>query len=610
MKSKKKLFAALACITALSSSVPISAYASTFTDIEGHWASQTIQRLAGENIIAGMGDGTFAPNANVTRAQYFTMINRAFNFTAEAPISFRDVNSGDWIETAIKRAVAAGYLKGYEDNTARPGNNITRAEVAMVLKEVLNLPDSPGASSRFNDASAIPDWSKAAIDAVVGAGLARGDDRGNYRANDNLTRAESATLILNSITYSGERPVTRTVSEQVATVGNVTIRDNYGSAGSPEIIEGNVTIEAGDITVRNIVVTGDLTIADSLKETTINLADIVVGGTTTINGEEITVEVNNSKFANMSLVAARSSIRLMPGSIENLHITGSAAGASVFVNRNSEITYALIDASATLTGTGRILTAMITATGVRADRGLIENFATGSRRSTLTSTGSGSGGGGGGSNGSAGNIGGNGGNGGGTPEIPEISEIPEYVVKFETGFEQVWGSDSYLLKITLATPGVHELLEVKLFGEKEAHQGNGVYDRVVRADKTVLSQVPELASNGGLVTEAFVNRLLTNESYRHNFIDVRLSEPLFDKSKSSITDFNAMNLATNAYIRLRENINPNQATVKINGTTVAYNSSAQRWDIMLPGLNAGDTAELVIEYLGIVEKHTLTVASL
>ena len=504
MKSNKKLFAVLACVTALANTNPTSAYASSFTDLGDHWARQTIERLASENIITGMGDGTFAPNANVTRAQYFTMVNRAFNFTNEAQINFRDVGSGDWIETAMKRAVGAGYLKGYEDNTARPNENITRAEVAMVLKNVLNLPEAPGAANGLNDAYEIPEWSRAAVDAVVGAGLARGDDRGNYRAQDKLTRAESATMIMNALTYERGRTVQnvtlpthapaeviQTNIEHIELVRDARISNDYGSASSSEVINGNVTIDAGGVTVRNIVVKGDLIIEESVKG--IDLRDVVVEGSTRIHGSDIEIEASNSTFADMVVTGERSFVGLLSSRVENLHITNTTVGTRIFVGRGTEIGYATVDAASTFTGNGKIVTAMVNVSGVRVQSGIISNFETGSRRPTQTSSSVISGGGSGGGSSISG-----GGNGGGNNIVAPPPVEDHILQKAESSIVSMeWGVSAYIYLKAGTNPAT---TTVSINGTQIAHSEgsgswNGILSEVSAGDNV------ELVITHGSVTE-------------------------------------------------------------------------------------------------------------
>lgn len=93
---------------------PISAYAS-FSDIEGYWAEEVILDWAKKGFVKGYNDGTFRPKNEITRAEFMSLVNNAFGFIKEMDIDFKDVLEGKWYISTIKKAKAAGYINGYED---------------------------------------------------------------------------------------------------------------------------------------------------------------------------------------------------------------------------------------------------------------------------------------------------------------------------------------------------------------------------------------------------------------------------------------------------------------------------------------------------------------
>ncbi|MDD2402224.1 MAG: S-layer homology domain-containing protein [Clostridia bacterium] len=66
------------------------------TDVEGHWAERQITYWTSKGITKGYSDGTFKPNNNITRAEFLTLVNRAFGYTQTAPVKFTDVSTRDW----------------------------------------------------------------------------------------------------------------------------------------------------------------------------------------------------------------------------------------------------------------------------------------------------------------------------------------------------------------------------------------------------------------------------------------------------------------------------------------------------------------------------------
>ena len=92
-KSRVLAIATLFCMMAMM--MPGSAVAAgTFTDTSGHWAEDTIESWVGQGFVSGYPDDTFKPDKNITRAEFMTLVNKAFGFTETEPINFSDVEAG------------------------------------------------------------------------------------------------------------------------------------------------------------------------------------------------------------------------------------------------------------------------------------------------------------------------------------------------------------------------------------------------------------------------------------------------------------------------------------------------------------------------------------
>lgn len=113
-------------------------YANTFTDVpSSHWASDYIGYMQQFGIITGYTDGTFRPDAPVTRAEFAAIASR-FEKLTEGTKSFSDVPDGYWAAKYINFAATRGWVTGYSDGTFKPENYITRAEVAAVACRLLD----------------------------------------------------------------------------------------------------------------------------------------------------------------------------------------------------------------------------------------------------------------------------------------------------------------------------------------------------------------------------------------------------------------------------------------------------------------------------------------
>ena len=104
----------------------------------GDWFMEAVSTLSKGNIFLGYPDGTFNPNGNITRAEFASITARfATSPTVGASTPFTDI-SGHWAEENIKKAYALGYISGYPNGTFNPDAPITRAEVASLMNNVLN----------------------------------------------------------------------------------------------------------------------------------------------------------------------------------------------------------------------------------------------------------------------------------------------------------------------------------------------------------------------------------------------------------------------------------------------------------------------------------------
>lgn len=110
----------------------------SFRDVpQGAWYNAAVATMAKLKIITGYPDGTFRPDAPVTRAEFAAIAARFDEKSARTTASFRDIY-GHWAERYISRSAELGWIRGYTDNTFRPDQNITRAEAMALINRVLN----------------------------------------------------------------------------------------------------------------------------------------------------------------------------------------------------------------------------------------------------------------------------------------------------------------------------------------------------------------------------------------------------------------------------------------------------------------------------------------
>lgn len=110
----------------------------SFTDVSNHWAYENIAIMSTLGIVNGYEDDTFKPGGNITRAEFITMISRfeeAEKWNKDS--YFTDVNATHWAYDTVNCAYARGWIAGYGDNTFKPNASITRAEAVTIINRVL-----------------------------------------------------------------------------------------------------------------------------------------------------------------------------------------------------------------------------------------------------------------------------------------------------------------------------------------------------------------------------------------------------------------------------------------------------------------------------------------
>ncbi len=187
----KKCLSIFLSVLMLMSAIVLPGAASDYT---GHWAAETIALLVADGIVSGDENGNVNPDANITRAEFVKVINKAFNYTGKGTDNFPDVDPNAWYASDMAIAKASGYIQGDAEGNANPESNITRIEVCVILARVLNL-DTADTTLNFSDADQIADWGKGAVAALVKIGYISGYPDGTFQGENSITRAESFSVI-------------------------------------------------------------------------------------------------------------------------------------------------------------------------------------------------------------------------------------------------------------------------------------------------------------------------------------------------------------------------------------------------------------------------------
>ena len=148
--------------------------------------------------IIGYEDGTVRPYGSITRAEVATIFFRLLTDEAREESwcevnSYSDVGPDDWFNNAVSTLSGMGILGGYEDGTFRPDAGITRAEFAKISVSFFEYEDA-AAENIFTDV-AEGSWCESFIAAAAQLGLIEGYEDGSFRPDTGITRAEACTII-------------------------------------------------------------------------------------------------------------------------------------------------------------------------------------------------------------------------------------------------------------------------------------------------------------------------------------------------------------------------------------------------------------------------------
>ncbi len=114
-----------------------------------------------------------------------------------ATLTFTDTAEiGAWAKNAVAQAVQAGIVKGNKDGSFRPNAEVTRAEMAVMLANALGQSSNANVVTSFADDKDIPVWAKDSVTFVKKAGIVQGKSANQFAPQDRATRAEAVTVLL------------------------------------------------------------------------------------------------------------------------------------------------------------------------------------------------------------------------------------------------------------------------------------------------------------------------------------------------------------------------------------------------------------------------------
>ncbi|WP_379157838.1 alpha/beta hydrolase-fold protein [Paenibacillus sp. sgz5001063] len=177
-------------------------YTKSYQDlVQSHWAHRAVQVLSAGHIVNGVTDTAFAPDRQVTRAEFAAMLVRSLRLQADNTVlPFKDVPANSWFYPSVAAAYQVGIIRGISQDEFAPEKTITREEMAVMIYNAYRLkssdaPVSLGQTAVFSDRSQIHDWAQTSLNAVLNLGLMKGTSSTTLEPLSQATRAQSAEIL-------------------------------------------------------------------------------------------------------------------------------------------------------------------------------------------------------------------------------------------------------------------------------------------------------------------------------------------------------------------------------------------------------------------------------
>ncbi len=172
-----------------------------FSDVaEAHWYYADVKYVSDNNLMNGVADTTFAPNALLTRAMLVTILYRNEGEPAvNRSIPFADIDMGAYYANAVIWAQQNGIVNGISETEFAPNNNITREQIATIIFRYAQYKGMDAVTLEenlhFTDSNEISEYAVSAMNWAVGTGLLKGKTDSTLNPLDNATRAEIAAIL-------------------------------------------------------------------------------------------------------------------------------------------------------------------------------------------------------------------------------------------------------------------------------------------------------------------------------------------------------------------------------------------------------------------------------
>ena len=369
-----------------------------------------LDKMVNWGFMRGDIQGNLRPDNNITRAEFVTIINRAFGYKKIGTTPFKDVKESDWYLDDVAIAYNVGYINGTSKSTFSPTKEITREEAAVILARNLMMQASVGESTSFTDSRELSSWSRGLVDTAASYKLISGYPDGSFRPHNPITRGETAIMVVNAV----GTPVSKAEEYQLGSVyGNVLITAS-GATLKNTTIAGNLYVTAGvdlgNVLLENVTVLGEIVLSgggvseggdDSLVLRNVNGSKIIVDnlknqqvslrvegdGTVDVTSvrtdtyivdrtasgyglKEIQLDEEDGRVLKLSgnvkkvvNYTPKSYIGVESGQVETITIDEKATGSTLHIAAGATVDQLNLDVGTTVTGDGDVANLTVNADG-------------------------------------------------------------------------------------------------------------------------------------------------------------------------------------------------------------------------------------------------------
>jgi hypothetical protein len=299
---KRRFFCVLVAVLVLTAGLTVSAGAArVFTDVgDREWYDEFVLKAYEAGLISGFEDATFKPNNSISRVEVIVCLARLAGYADDSAAGsyiqkYKTRMNADnipvWAEGYIAYALEKGIVTEEELATfirsdGETQNNAKRAEVAVYLSKTLGFEqEAKSYTDRvlgFVDNEIISDWHKGYIKTLYDRGIMKGDDTNRFNPNNEITRAEIATMLSTSLQYAGGIDTATTTIE-----GRV-----------DEVVTGT-----GRTVIKIAVTDGDIDMYEVASAVTIRLNGNTASLSSISSGQQGTFGIRNDRIVSVDVVS-------------------------------------------------------------------------------------------------------------------------------------------------------------------------------------------------------------------------------------------------------------------------------------------------------------------